>query len=113
LKEFRWKNRTFFSLFASPEKYKPGVIESLLKQFPNRKFILIGDSGERDPEIYGALARKFPAQIIRIYIRDVTNEAAGSERYQKAFRSIPRETWQIFREPNELPLPTQPPGQLN
>jgi phosphatidate phosphatase APP1 len=112
LKEFRWKNRTFFSLFASPEKYKPGVIEPLLKQFPKRRFILIGDSGERDPEIYGALARKFPAQIIRIYIRDVTNETSGSERYQKAFRTIPRETWQIFRAPNELPLPTQPSSQL-
>ncbi len=112
LKEFRWKNRTFFSLFASPEKYKPGVIEPLLKQFPKRKFILIGDSGERDPEIYGALARKFPAQIIRIYIREVTNEAAGSERYQKAFRTIPRETWQIFRTPDELPPSTRSPSQL-
>jgi phosphatidate phosphatase APP1 len=36
LKEFRWKNRKFFSLFANPEKYKPGVIEPLLKQFPKR-----------------------------------------------------------------------------
>ena len=105
LKEFRWKSRKFFSLFASPEKYKPGVIEPLLKQFPKRKFILIGDSGERDPEIYGALARKFPTQVIRIYIRDVTNEAAESERYQKAFRAVPRATWQIFRDPAELPPP--------
>lgn len=108
LKEFRWKNRKFFSLFASPEKYKPGVIEPLLKQFPKRKFILIGDSGERDPEVYGALARKFPAQVIRIYIRDVTNEAAESERYQKAFRAVPRATWQIFRDPAALPPPPPP-----
>jgi hypothetical protein len=111
LKEFRWKSRKFFSLFASPEKYKPGVIEPLLKQFPQRKFILIGDSGERDPEIYGALARKFPAQIIRIYIRDVTNEAAESKRYQKAFQAVPRAKWQIFREPTELLLPAQLPVQ--
>jgi hypothetical protein len=110
LKEFRWKNRTFFSLFASPEKYKPGVIEPLLKQFPKRKFILIGDSGERDPEIYGALARKFPAQILHIYIRDVTNEDADAERYQKAFRAVPRAKWQIFRDPAELPPP--PPSDL-
>ena len=102
LKEFRWKSRKFFNLFASPEKYKPGVIEPLLKQFPKRKFLLIGDSGERDPEIYGALARKFPEQIIRIYIRDVTNEAAGAGRYQKAFRELPQEKWQIFREPSEI-----------
>lgn len=102
LKEFRWKNRTFFSLFASPEKYKPGVIEPLLKRFPKRKFILIGDSGERDPEIYGALARKFPEQITHIYIRDVTNETADSTRYQEAFRDVLRARWQIFRAPNEI-----------
>jgi hypothetical protein len=106
LKEFRWKSRKFFSLFASPEKYKPGVIEPLLKQFPKRKFILIGDSGERDPEIYGALARKFPEQITQIYIRDVTDEAAESERYHKAFQSIPRTKWQIFRAPTELSSPS-------
>ena len=107
LKEFRWKSRKFFSLFASPEKYKPGVIEPLLKQFPQRKFILIGDSGERDPEIYGALARKFPEQITQIYIRDVTDEAAESERYKKAFQAVPRANWQIFRAPTELSLPTK------
>lgn len=102
LKPFRWKGRSFFSLFADPEKYKPGVIEPLLKQFPKRQFILIGDSGERDPEIYAALARKFPEQITRIYIRDVTNEPAEAARYQTAFRDVPPKKWQIFREPREL-----------
>ncbi|MFO1512136.1 MAG: phosphatase domain-containing protein [Verrucomicrobiota bacterium] len=102
LKPFRWKDRNFFSLFASPEKYKPSVIEPLLKQFPKRTFVLIGDSGERDPEIYGALARKFPEQIFRILIRDVTNESSWAERYQKAFRDVPTEKWQIFREPSEI-----------
>jgi hypothetical protein len=102
LKEFRWKNRTFFSLFADPVAYKTGVIEPLLKQFPRRQFILIGDSGERDPEIYGALARKYPQQIMRIYIRDVTEEPATAARYEKAFRDVQRGKWRIFREPAEL-----------
>ncbi len=102
LKQFRWKDRSFLSLFANPEKYKPGVIEPLLKQFPKRSFILVGDSGERDPEIYGALARKFPDQILRILIRDVTGETAEAARYQKAFRDVPVEKWQIFREPDEI-----------
>jgi len=105
LKPFRWKNRSFFSLFASPEKYKPAVIEPLLKKFPGRKFILIGDSGERDPEVYGALARKFPGQILRIYIREVTGASAAASRYQKAFRDVPAAKWQIFREPREIKLP--------
>jgi hypothetical protein len=102
LKEFRWKSRKFFSLFANPEKYKPGVIEPLLKQFPQRRFILIGDSGERDPEIYAALARKFPQQIERIYIRDVTGETEAAPRYAKTFRDLPTALWAIFRDPAEL-----------
>jgi len=104
LKRFRLKDRSFFSLFSDPEKYKPSVIEPLLRQFPKRRFILIGDSGERDPEIYGALARKFPEQIIRIYIREVTKEATDSNRYQKAFRDVRRDKWQVFRVPAELNL---------
>lgn len=102
LKEFRWKDSSFWNLFASPEKYKPGVIEPILKTYPKRKFICVGDSGEKDPEIYGALARKHPEQIVRILIRDVTGEDATAERYRKAFEGIPKERWQIFKETKEI-----------
>jgi phosphatidate phosphatase APP1 len=107
LKPFRWKDKSFFDLFANPERYKSGVIVPLLQQFPKRKFILIGDSGERDPEIYAALARKYPKQIVRIYIRDVTDESADKERYVKAFRDVPPGRWQIFRDPNELKVASE------
>lgn len=108
LKEFRWKSRKFFSLFTDPVKYKTGVIEPLLTQFPKRRYILIGDSGEKDPEIYAALARKYPKQIERILIRDVTNEPAASERYTKAFAGIPIGRWQVFRGPTEIQIPATP-----
>lgn len=112
LKEFRWKNRTFLSLFESPEKYKPTVIEPLLEQFPQRRFILIGDSGERDPEIYAALARKYPRQIAAIYIRDVTGEPASAGRYAKTFDGLPDELRQVFSAPAELkPFADAPPTQ--
>ena len=102
MKDFRVKDRSVLSLFASPERYKPGVIEPLLHRFPKRQFVLVGDSGEKDPEIYGALARKHPTQIRRILIRDVTGEDAASERYEKAFARLPRESWQIFKAPGEI-----------
>lgn len=104
LKEFRWKDRSFTRLLVSPEKYKPAVIEPLFKRFPKRRFILMGDSGERDPEIYAALARRFPLQVERIYIRDVTGESEGAERYQETFRGLPTGLWQIFREPREIKI---------
>lgn len=102
LKEFHWKDHSFLSLFASPEQYKPRVIEPLLKRSPQRRFVLIGDSGERDPEIYAASARKHPHQIARIYIRDVTGESESAERYARTFRGLPRELWQVFKSPEEL-----------
>jgi hypothetical protein len=102
LKSFRWKDETLFNLFEGPEKYKPGVIGPLMKQFPNRKFVFVGDSGERDPEIYGALAREHPQQVAKIFIRDVTKEGPDADRFKTAFRELPTTLWKIFREPSEI-----------
>lgn len=46
-------------------------ITNLMLCSPRRKFILIGDSGEKDPEAYRAIQRLFPQQVKRIIIRDV------------------------------------------
>jgi phosphatidate phosphatase APP1 len=102
LKKFRWKDESFLSPFESPEHYKPAAIEPLLKQFPRRQFVLVGDAEEQDPEIYAGLARRYPQQIARILIRDATGEPANSERYQTAFRGLPPGLWQVFRAPAEI-----------
>lgn len=69
-----------------------------------RTLILVGDSGERDPEIYGFIARKYPKRIHRIFIRAVKGEKKDDKRFIKAFEDIPREKWSIFTEPlKELP----------
>ena len=57
LKGFRWADTSLLDLFSSAEKTKRQAIEPILALFPHRRFILVGDSGERDPEIYAALAR--------------------------------------------------------
>lgn len=104
LKDFRFKDRSVLNLFAKPERYKVERIEPVLKQFPNRRFMLVGDSGERDPEAYGELARRFPRQIARILIRDMTGDTSESERYRKAFRDLPAGTVTLFKEPSEIRL---------
>jgi len=103
LKLFRWKDRTALDLFKSPEKYKLSTITPFLKEFPERKFVLVGYSGEKDPETYGVLAREFPSQIIRIFIRDVTGEPRSSLRYERAFWRLSTNVWTIFKDPAELP----------
>jgi phosphatidate phosphatase APP1 len=55
------------------EKHKLGVIRTLLATYPKLPFVLIGDSGERDPEIYRQVVQEHPGRIRTIYIRDVTS----------------------------------------
>jgi phosphatidate phosphatase APP1 len=87
---------------SSSQRHKHKQIRELLKQFPKRTFILIGDSGEADPEIYADVARDYPDRIQYIFIRDVTAETADAPRYQKTFKSIAKDKWRIFTEPKEL-----------
>jgi phosphatidate phosphatase APP1 len=54
--------------------HKTENIERILRTFPHLPFLLIGDSGEKDPEIYREILGKFPEQIKVIYIRSVNQE---------------------------------------
>jgi phosphatidate phosphatase APP1 len=105
LKTFRWKDESFFDLFQSPVQYKLGVIEPLLAEFPRRRFRLVGDSGEADPEVYGELARRYPEQIELVLIRELSGATRESERYRFAFRDVPPEIWSLFGEPPEAAPP--------
>lgn len=102
LKDFRWKDRTFFNLFEKPDKFKPAILKPILERFSDRRFVLVGDSGEMDPEIYGDMARQFPRQVERIFIREVRGDTPGSDRYKKAFRGLDPEMWKIFIKPSEI-----------
>jgi len=102
LKRFRLKDSSAFDLLGSQEAYKTGAIERILADFPERRFVLVGDSGEQDPEIYGAVARTHPEQVVRILIRNVDRPEEEPDRFNTAFQGIPEDCWQVFREPGEL-----------
>ena len=61
---------------APAERKRDGVVE-VLKSFPASRFILIGDSGEQDLELYASVAQEFPGQILCIFIRDVNTYEDG------------------------------------
>ncbi len=99
---FRWKDRTVLNLISPPDELKRPAIETLLARFPERKFICVGDSGQSDPELYGGLARRHAGQILRIFIRNVTDESAEAPRFRQAFAGLPRDRWHVFKSPQEL-----------
>ena len=93
------------TLFNNPFNSKVTRIESILKRFRERRFVLVGDSGEKDPEVYGELARRHRAQIVAILIRNVTATDDDDERWKKAFRNVDGTRWQVFRHPDDIQLP--------
>lgn len=65
--------------------YKTRCIEEVMTTLPARRFLLIGDSGEHDPEIYGHMARKRPERVAGVFIHRVTGEPPESPRFDGAF----------------------------
>jgi phosphatidate phosphatase APP1 len=55
----------------SGREQKGGRIEEVLALHPDLPFVLIGDSGEKDPQVYAEAVRDHPGRIIAVYIREV------------------------------------------
>ncbi len=59
-------------IFEPVAERKKGTLDRIMRDFPERKFILVGDSGEADLEVYTDLALASPGRILAVFIRDVT-----------------------------------------
>ncbi|MET3496065.1 phosphatidate phosphatase App1 family protein [Variovorax boronicumulans] len=88
--------RTLIPGAEDSRAHKLGVIDRLFAEFPQRRFVLVGDSGEADPEIYAQVFRANPQRIDSIVIRDVTGEDRLSDRYRTTFEGIDPAIWHIL-----------------
>jgi phosphatidate phosphatase APP1 len=107
---FRLRDHLIRRILMLRRSGKASVIRAMLKTFPRRRFLLIGDSGEADPEIYGAMARRFPQQVAGVYIRQLDGPRNSPARYAKAFREVPSSLVRLFREAGELAEFSLPPS---
>lgn len=104
LKKVRIKDETFLNLFKSGLVTKPIAIRSIMQRYPNRKFILVGDSGEQDAQAYAQIASEFPEQVIKIYIRNVHADKTLNKRYESIFKGLNRRKWSTFIYPSQIKL---------
>ncbi len=58
------------------QEHKVGLVERTLEEHPQLGLVLVGDSGQLDPEIYATLARRHPDRIRAVYIRRTAPRAA-------------------------------------
>lgn len=68
-------------------EHKRELIEDMLARYPDFPFLLIGDSGQHDPEVYANIVRDHPNRVEAVYIRDVTLDEGRSEEIQALWRA--------------------------
>lgn len=61
-------------LRRSGAEHKRQAIRRLFEAYPGMRFVLIGDSGQRDPLTYEEMARTFPGRVELIVIRQVGDD---------------------------------------
>lgn len=64
----------FWKSGGGTHSHKVDKIRHILSTYHDLSFILIGDSGQKDAEIYSRIVEEFPDRILAIYIRDVSKQ---------------------------------------
>ncbi|KAL0258891.1 hypothetical protein SLS55_006395 [Diplodia seriata] len=59
-------------IFEPVAERKKATLDRLARDFPQRSFILVGDSGEADLEVYTDFVLENPGRVVAVFIRDVT-----------------------------------------
>ena len=96
LRDFRLKDSSLLAFLKPSTDYKIKQIQKIIQRYPQHRFILIGDSGEHDPEVYAAIYQQFPKNIQAIQIRAVKGSDLTKQRFIETFKSIPRNRWKIL-----------------
>ena len=75
--------------FRSGKAHKRGSLERLAEELPSVDWVLIGDDGEHDPEIYRDFARAHPQQVAAIALRSVAPMGTATPETEERVGSIP------------------------
>jgi phosphatidate phosphatase APP1 len=105
MRHFGWAAASLFNFLHSRSTFthKMSYLHFFLSN-TNRDYVLIGDSGEKDPEIYGTITREYPERVRAIFIRAIKGESFDDQRFIDAFEGISQEKWLIFNDPKQVPL---------
>jgi phosphatidate phosphatase APP1 len=64
---------------SSHRDHKLAAIETLLEFYPHLRFILVGDSGQHDAEIYRTVVERHPGRVLAVYLRTLSDAPRRDE----------------------------------
>ena len=82
------------------ESHKKNHIRRILDLFPHLPFVLIGDSGERDPEIYRDLVKEYADRIRAVYIRSIDKRPSRLAAIDKLIAEVRQTASQLVLAPD-------------
>lgn len=71
-----WGIRLHRPLPRRGRHHKRELIDRMMALYRGMPVVLIGDSGQNDPEIYADIVERHPGQVVAIHIRDVSRKPA-------------------------------------
>ena len=101
LRNFRIRDE-LLKKFIIRRQGKRLAIRKLMKCYPTRDFVLIGDSGEKDPEIYLKVTRRGKGRIKGLFIRDLPHNPMDVEIYAKIRKALAGSPLIRFRDGEDL-----------
>lgn len=69
-------------------EHKHDLIEEMLHLYEDFPFVLIGDSGQHDPEVYADFVERHPGRVTAVYIRDVTGSETRAGEIDKLAEAV-------------------------
>jgi phosphatidate phosphatase APP1 len=84
--------------------HKLVYIKQILETYAQLPFILIGDSGQEDPEIYAEVALLYPNRIRAVYIRNVSRDPGRVDRIKALAEEVLKAGSVLILAETTLPL---------
>ncbi len=84
LKDLHVDLRNIWKSGGGNHDHKLEKVEMLMDLYPGMKFILIGDSGQHDPELYAEVMEKHPGRVKAVYIREIKTVSGQRRRLLEA-----------------------------
>jgi len=75
-------------LRVGTEQHKLTALRQLAELFPGPRFVLVGDNGQQDAEIYRTFALEHPGRVAAIYIRLAADDPVRQQRLSECARAL-------------------------
>lgn len=94
LRKSAFRIQKFWKIGKAEKDHKLNVINELYQSFPGCDFTLIGDNGQKDPDVYREIASRYPYRTIELQLREV-KKWSESKKNQYA-HSLPDQVKLVF-----------------